>query len=105
MTKTPVDIGSLADPKFAPLIKVGDMVVPVLGMSGVSAHRFALAQKSNDAAEMMEVMLAAVEEAVPDLPAEARQRLTFEQITAIVQLAQGKIEDVEREIAERAAGN
>ncbi|MCW5591060.1 MAG: hypothetical protein KIS74_03075 [Burkholderiales bacterium] len=104
MTKV-IDIGALASPERAPRIRVGEHEVPVLGLSGDLALRFSLAQREKDAAATMEVMLAAIAEVIPDLPEDARKRLTFDQITAIVKLSQGGIEAVEAEIAERAKGN
>ena len=100
-----VDVGALADPARAPKVRLAGRVMAVGQLTGATAHRLAVAQKSGDDAASLGALMGAVRSALPDLTDAEADALTIEQITAIVRLSRGQLEAVEAEIAERAAGN
>lgn len=96
-----LDLDALAAeaPKTARLFGRAVAVHPI---TAGTLHRILSASQSNDIATQLAVFTAAVKNICPELTADEVDRLTHQQILAIIQLAQGDVEAVESAIRERA---
>lgn len=73
--------------------------VTVRPITGSQAHALATAQDDATGGEMLAALLRVVQQAVPALSAEEVDRLTIEQLGAVVALTRGGVAEVEAQLA------
>lgn len=104
MSKT-IDLDALTAPGRLPRVRLFGREMVVRPMTGAAAHRIAVLQDGNDnPATLLGPLLAALESSVPDLTADERDALTVDQISALLQLARGQVDDVEAMLAAQVSG-
>lgn len=95
-----IDLDSLAGSKNLPRVQLLGREVVVHRINGKSM--FLLAQLSDDASEKeyVEAMYTVVEQALPDLTKDEVLSLVPEQVSAVLALSQGKVQQVENKLEE-----
>ena len=97
---TVMDLDALVAQAALQSVRIGGVVYPVRPMTGALAHKIALAQEADTSgAAMLGALLDVVRKSIPDLPAEVLERLTVEQIAAVVRVCSGQVSAVEASIA------
>lgn len=103
---TTLDLDALVNTARLPKVRLCGREMTVRPMTGAAAHRVATIQDADPTgAKMLAALLDVVAAVVPDLTADERERLSVDQIAAIIQLSRGQIAEVETLIAERAEKN
>lgn len=104
-----IDLDALTNETRFPRARLCGRVVAVRPITAAMAHRVAVVtHKDQSGAETLAVMLDLVRQSVPSLTAEEMDTLSVEQLSAIIQLARGAVEEVEatlRDAASAAEGN
>lgn len=101
---TMLDLDALINTSRLPRVKLAGREVVVYPLTGAAAHRIALVQEADaSGAAMLGALLEILGPLVPDLTKGERERLSVEQIAAIIQLSRGQIAEVEQMIAAQAA--
>lgn len=110
MTKsTVIDLDALTAPDRLPKVKLFGRELVVYPLTGALAHKIATVQDTlgDDASggKLLGELLEVLGGCVPDLTPDERQRLTVDQIAALLQLSRGQIAEVEAMIEQQAAGD
>lgn len=103
---TTIDLDALTSAARLPKVRLFGREMTVQPLTGAMAHRMATIQDADaNGSAMFAAILASVGTLLPELTAEERDRLTVDQITAVVQISRGQIADVEQQIADAAKKN
>jgi hypothetical protein len=104
---TLIDLDSLINPARLPRVKLFGREVVVHPMSGAAAHRVAIvyAKPNDDGTAMLAALLDVAKTSVPDLTSEEVERLSLEQLVAVVQLSRNGVAEVEKMLSEAAEKN
>lgn len=99
---TIIDLDSLTNPSRFPRVKLFGREVVVHPLSGAAAHRVAAvyAKPDESGMTMLGALLDVVRSSCPDVTEEEINRLSLEQLTAIVQLSRNMIDAVEQMVAD-----
>lgn len=101
-----LNLDSLTNASTLPQVLVFGRTVTVHPLTGSAAHAIAAAQDEKDGgAAMLGALLNVVASSCPDLTRDEVDRLSIEQISAIVQLSRGMVTDVEAMLVERQEKN
>ena len=101
---TMIDLDALINTSRLPRVKLAGREVVVYPLTGAAAHRIATVQDADaTGAAMLGALLDIMGPLVPDLTKSERERLSVEQIAAIIQLSRGQIAEVEQMIAQQVA--
>lgn len=101
---TTLDLDALINTSRLPRVKLAGREVIVYPLTGMAAHRIAVVQDADaSGAAMLGALLEILGPLVPDLTKSERERLSVEQIAAIIQLSRGQITEVEQMIAAQVA--
>lgn len=103
---TMIDLDALTNAARLPKVRLFGREMTVQPLTGAAAHQIAVIQQEDTTGVgMIAGMIAAMARIVPDLTADERERLTVDQLAALLQLSRGQIGDVEQQIADAAAKN
>lgn len=97
-----IDLDTLTSEAAAPKVRLFGREITVLPLTGRAAHRLATVREA-DAADVFGALLEVIRSSCPALSTEDLDRLTVEQITALVQIARGQITEVESMLQDRIA--
>lgn len=101
---TMIDLDALVNTSRLPRVKLAGREVVVFPLTGSAAHRIATVQDADPTgAAMLGALLEVIGPLVPDLTKSERERLSVEQIAAIIHLSRGQIGEVEQMIAAQVA--
>jgi len=102
-----IDLDSLVSPSRLPRVKLFGREIVVHPLSGASAHKVASVYEIRDdsGAIMLSALLDVVRSSCPDLSDAEVNRLSLEQLTAVVHLSRNSVEEVETMIAKAAEKN
>jgi len=101
-----INLDALTAADRLPRVVLFGREMTVLPLTGGAAHRLAVVQEQDaTGAGMLAALLEVIAAAVPDLTDAERDRLTVDQIAALIQLSRGQVADVEEIIAERQEKN
>jgi hypothetical protein len=99
---TVIDLDALVSENRLPKVRLYGREVMVRPMSGAMAHRLAMLQTDDpNGTKMFTVLLELVARSIPELTPDEVDGLSMEQVTALVQLTRGQVQDVETMLAER----
>jgi len=105
-TTAVIDLDVLVSIERLPTVRLFGREMPVFPLTGAGAHKIAVMQEGDaTGAGMLGALMVVIETSVPDLSAAERNRLSVEQMTALIQLSRGAISDVETMLTERAEKN
>lgn len=108
MMKSVIDLDALTAPDRLPTVRLFGREITVYPLTGALAHKIATVQDTmgEDASggKMLGELLEVLGGCVPALTAEERQRLTVDQIAALLQLSRGQVAEVEAMIEAQVAG-
>lgn len=104
---TLIDLDSLTNPSRLPRVKLFGREVVVHPLSGAAAHRVAAvyAQPDESGVKMLAALLDIVRTSCPTLTENEVERLSLEQLMAVVQLSRNAVEAVEKMVSEAAEKN
>jgi hypothetical protein len=104
---TLIDLDALTNESKLPRIRIYGREIVVRPLSGAAAHRVAAVTSASgeNGAAMLAALLEVVRMSCPDLTTEEVERLTLEQLTAVVQLSRNQVDEVEQMISEHTAKN
>jgi hypothetical protein len=101
-----LDLDALVNPAKLPRVRLFGREVAVHPLTGEGARRIAAAQAVTDNGEaMLGALLDVVRASLPSVTAEEVATLTVEQIAAVVTVARGGVDEVERQLAAQAEKN
>lgn len=101
-----IDLDALTSPDRLPKVRLFGREVTVYPLTGALAHKIAVAQDTagEDAAgAMLGQLLEALGGCVPDLTPAELDRLTVDQMAALLQLSRGQVSEVEAMLEAHAA--
>jgi hypothetical protein len=105
LTVKVVDLDALVSDARLPRVRLFGREVTVRPISGAAAHKLAVAQEADPTGvSLMGALLDVVRSSCPELTAAEVDRLTVDQLGALVQLTRGAVAEVEAQLASQDAG-
>lgn len=100
-----INLDDLVNPARLPRVTLYGREVVVYPLTGAAAHKVAALQTQEDGSAMLGALLEVVASSCPDLTPAEVERLSVDQVAALVQLSRGQVTEVEQLLAERAEKN
>lgn len=105
MSKT-IDLDALTSDDALPRVRLFGRELLVRPLTGAAAHKLAVVQDNDPTGvAMLGALLDVIRVCVPGLKAEEVERLSVEQVGALVSLTRGAVADVEAMLAAQAAND
>lgn len=99
-----IDLDALVNADRLPKVRLFGREMTVHPLSGAAAHRIAITQdKDETGAGMLGALIDVMAVVLPDVTKAERERLSVEQLTAVLQLARGQVAEVEAQVAAQLA--
>lgn len=99
-----IDLDALTAKDRLPKVKLFGREMTVYPMTGAAAHKIAVVQdQDSTGGSLLGPLLEVLASCVPELATEERERLTVDQIAALLQLSRGQVAEVEAMLSEQVA--
>lgn len=99
-----IDLDALTASDRLPKVRLFGRELTVRPLTGAAAHKIATIQDAeNNANAVLGPLLEVLAGCVPDLTPDELDRLTVDQIAALLQLSRGQVAEVEEMLADQAA--